>query len=378
MPISLPASESVAGWQSAFELADLRAARTRAEAVVRVREVGGTWQIVAVAPDLRERSETVPRPDTPLEREEVALLAQSLVRDLGAAEAPPLLLPIPPPPPPPAPPPPPVLQAEPPPAAPAPTPKAPEPANEPTDAAPIPLEPAPEPAAPEPARPEPKAEPDGMVPVTEAVPDPDPQPVDVAAPEPEIAPRPMPDSPSETDTSKPGRARTRLSTPAFHLGPAHAIRGNTDPAFGFDVGLVPLERGWFSLALEGLLFAPTQLKLGGIDRTLLYGSARVTAGANIGRFTIQAGFGLGVLDFRQEYRAVDTLTVPQVHAGLTLDTWRHRWLTVQIRAHGAIDLTPMAWIDERDHRSLQAPVSLLISVPVRFSDPNRDVATSAP
>lgn len=122
-PVVLPTEEAEEDWVEPLELAGLEPGPGGAGARVIVEERGVEWIVVAIHGD-RVRTTRVRAPNTPVEREELAHLAASMVAALTRSEGPSL-------PPPPAPPtepePRPVLRVEPEPSPPEPVPVAPPP-----------------------------------------------------------------------------------------------------------------------------------------------------------------------------------------------------------------------------------------------------------
>lgn len=344
VPISLPDGEVLGAWRAAFEIADLTPAATRSAASVRIRLTGGQWEIVAIAPDGRERSEAVRPPQTPLEREEVALLAQSLVRDLGMADAPDpwrAVLP-PPPPPPPAPPP------------------------------PAPVRPEPEVVR---ARPVEVAPPPSTVVVV--VPPRNPRsrarPALTVA-EPTVVPAlvlaPLP-------TSKRRRA---VALPGVSFGPVLEFRPNLQVAAGFELGVHPgrWKRWSAEVTLRGL--AGAGMKLGFIgNRQLVQYGARLLIGYHPwDRVELQAGPGVSVLQFRQQFYDVDAVFVPVVAVGTSIALIRWRGLSLEGRVHGTVELNQIDLYGEFGSHTTLSPLTGVVGLTLKtptVGDPSRTLAT---
>jgi hypothetical protein len=85
--LALPTSEAASAWQAAATMAGLTVNDARDPMQVELRRVSEVWLLVAHAPDGREREVEVRAPSNAAAREDLALVAASLLADLARVPA---------------------------------------------------------------------------------------------------------------------------------------------------------------------------------------------------------------------------------------------------------------------------------------------------
>jgi hypothetical protein len=286
----LPAGEDPAQWRSAFAFAGLA---DDAEATIYIEATHTGWQVRVSTGNKTVRTANVSAPRDARGREEIALVAAGLIRDMAHASAPPQVLAPPPPPPPPPPP------------KTAPHPKAPpKPRQTPATARPIE------------AAPLPSAEPPSGVPTEAPTPPDTPEPSGASAAE----------EAAETDAAEdiapivvvdldgpPERKARRVSVAPIGMGLGLSTRPNTAPAALVFLGSRIGRSGPFSADLNLKVLSLHSVRLEGA-RPVFSGAEGHVAGVYRFNRVLSAGplAGLSYRTFSQDNLPLEQIIMPEV------------------------------------------------------------------